>query len=343
MLTMDVFTQNAFQATSLSGSVDKMGYVPSFLADQGVFVAPPLGQPRTEDIFIEARANGPALVQTSPRGAPPEQRGQEKRVARPFKTGRLAKASRIEAATLQAIREFGSETELQQLDTEIARRQLLIKNDFELTKENMRLGAVMGLTADADNSTIYDWAAVFGQAIPAEVGFDLTNPTPAAGVLRQRVTEAVRSITRALRGIGGNTVRIMAICADDFWDALIAHPEVRATYLNYAAAASLRDPVAWEVFNFGGVTWTNYRGTDDKTTVAVPAGKAKFFPIGAGIFIEAYAPTERFEFINTPGLSTYSWIVVDQLRNMWADVEMYSYPLMICTMPSALYGAKIGA
>jgi hypothetical protein len=39
--------------------------------------------------------------------------------------------------------------------------------------ENMRLGAVQGLLADADGTTIYNWATEFGQTIPAEVDFDL--------------------------------------------------------------------------------------------------------------------------------------------------------------------------
>jgi hypothetical protein len=341
MLTMDVFKQDAFSAQSLTASVDKLGFVPNFLGTvPGLFVPPPLGQPRTKDVFIESRGNDAALIQTSPRGAPPSQRGGDRGEARPFKTSRLAKASRITADELQGIRQFGSETELKQLQTEMARRQLLIKNDFDLTKENMRLGAVQGLVKDADGSTIYDWASEFGQTIPAEVDFDLDNASPAAGVLRQKCTAAVRSITRGLKGLGGNSVRIMSICGDDFWDNLIAHQEVRATYLNYQAAAALRDPVAWETFNFGGITWTNYRGTDDGSTVAVPAAKAKFFPVGAGIFQECYAPAERFEFVNTPGQPTYSWVVVDDERDMWADVEVYSYPLYVCTMPQALYRAK---
>jgi len=341
MLTMDVFRQDAFSAISLTGSVDKLGYVPGFLGAQGIFVPPPLGQPRTEEIWIESRSNGPALIQTSPRGAPPAQKSADRAEARPFRTSRLSEASRITASELQGIRQFGSETELKQLATEIARRQLLIKNDHELTKENMRLGAVQGLVTDADGSTIYAWDTEFGQTIPAEVDFDLDNAAPAAGVLRQKCTVAVRTMTRALLGLGGNGVRFMAIAGDDFWDALIAHTEVRATYLSYAAAAALRDPVAWETFNFGGITWTNYRGTDDGTTVAVGAAKAKFFPVGAGIFQEVYAPAERFEFINTPGQPTYSWVVMDDDRNMWADVETNSYPLMVCTMPSALYRAKM--
>lgn len=341
MLTMDVFNQDAFSAISLTGSIDQYGYVPGFLGSQGVFVSPPLGQPETEAIWIESRLNAPALIQTTPRGAPIEQLAKEKRDARAFKTRRLAEGQRITASEIQGIRAFGTTSELEQLVTKVVRAQNLIQNNFELTKENLRLGAVQGLLLDADGTTIYDWASEFGQTIPAEVDFNLDAATPAPGALRILVTAAVRSMTRALKGMGGNAVRFMAVCGDDFWDALIAHTEVRATYLSYAAAAALRDPVAWESFNFGGVTFTNYRGTDDASTVAVGAAKAKFFPVNAGIFQEVYSPGEQFSSVNGPGLPAYALVVRDLQRDMWADVEMYSYPLMVCTMPAALYRAKL--
>ena len=74
--------------------------------------------------------------------------------------------------------------------------------------------------------------------------------------------------------------------------------------------------------------------------VGVPSTRAKFFPVNAGIFQIAYAPAPRFEFVNTLGLPTYSWIVMDDKRDMWADVETFSYPLAVCTMPGALLSGK---
>ena len=75
--------------------------------------------------------------------------------------------------------------------------------------------------------------------------------------------------------------------------------------------------------------------------MAVGSGLVKFFPAGAGIFQEVYAPADDlgFDYINTPGQSIYSWLRVDPLRNAWADVEVASYPLFMCVQPSALaYG-----
>ena len=338
MLTMDVFKQDAFSATSLTAAVDKIGYVPSFLGSiAGLFVPVPI---RTTSVFIEERENAPALIQTSPRGAPPPQKGGDKGKVRNFNTVRVAQKSRITADELQGIRQFGSETEMKQLQTEIARRQFKMRGDVELTQENMRLGAVQGKVLDADGSTIIDWEVELGQAIPAEVDFDLDNASPASGAVRKKCNAAVRSILTNLKGLGGNGVRVRAICGDNFWDDLTAHNEVRQTYLNYQAAAALREGNAYEEFNYGGITWSNYRGTDDGTTVTVGTDKAKLFPVGAGIFQIAQAPAETFDFVNTPGQPVYSWVVTDKDRNAWADVEMYSYPLHVCTMPSALYRAR---
>ena len=343
MITMDAFRADAFSAVSLTSAVDKLGYVPQFLGTiPGLFIDTPV---RTTAVWIEERSNAPALIQTTERAAPPKVRGAEQRGARAFKTKTLGEGSRIMADELQNIRVFGSETEMKTLMTEVARRQLLIKNDTELTKENWRLGVIQGKLLDADGSLIYDWNAEFGQAQAAEVNFDLLNPAPASGILRQQCNQVVRHIKRSLQGVGGDSIRISAVVGDKFWDALTSHPEVRQTFLNWNAAVELRGGNAWKDFQWGDISWSNYRSTDDgdttdTPTVGVPSTRAKLFPVNAGIFPMAYAPAPRFEFVNTLGLPTYSWIVLDEKRDMWADVETFSYPLAICTMPGALLSGK---
>lgn len=335
---IDIFNDDAFSVTSLLTAVDKVGYVPGFLGSiGGLFEPAPV---RTEAIWIEARGTDAALIQTSPRGSAPAAKGDGNRTATPFATKRLAQGSRITSSEIAGIREFGTEDVLRQVQTEVARRQFLLKRDMDLTFENWRLGCVQGLVTDADGTTIIDWASAFGQTIPAEVDFDLDNANPASGVLRKKCAVAVRSITRGLKGLGGNSIRVMSICGDAFWDDLIAHPEVRETYLGQQEASDLRGPSAWETFNFGGITWTNYRSTDDTTTVAVGTDKAKMFPVGAGIFKWAMSPGEKFEHVGQLGQMFYPDIVTDKDRDMWADVELYSYPLPVCTMPQALYRAK---
>ncbi len=341
MLTMDVFNADIFSAISLSAAVDKYGYVPQFLTDlPGLFEPAPV---MTKGIFIETRATGPALIQTSPRGTPPSQKGPDQRDARGYNTSRISQASRITAEELQSIRAFGTVTELQNLQREIGRRTIKMKRDFMLTKENYLFNLVQGMFLDADGSTIINWATEFSQSVQTEVAFNFA--AAVVGSVRTNANLITRTTLRKLQGLGGNNVKIYALCGDTFYDDLTTSTEVRQTYNNWTAAAQLREEVGkpFEVFPFAGIYWVNYRGTDDNSTLAIAADRAKIFPVGAGIFQYALSPAERFEFVNTPGQEFYEFIVPDRDRQMWADVEMYSYPLPVCVMPQALASARAGS
>jgi hypothetical protein len=338
MLTMDAFKGDAFSAISLTKAVDKYGFVPGFLGSvPGLVTDTPI---RTTDVWVEERANAPVLIATSPRGTAPSQKGGDNRKARAFRTVRLADASRIYAHELQNIRAFGSETELKQLSEEVARRQMKIKQDFDLTNENMRLGVVQGLVVDADGQTVInDWFQEFGVTRDTPFTFKFSaGSNPVDGDFLAQCNAVQRQVMRRLQGVGGSGVMVHAIVADDFWDAFIKLPEVRETYKYAMQAMALQNDFgkAWTSFKYGNIMWHNYRGTDDNSSVVVPSMTAKFFPVGANIFQRALAPAEKFEFVNTMGQAEYSWVVPDRDRDTWADIEMYSYPLYVCTMPGAL-------
>lgn len=339
MLTMDVFRQDAFSAISLSASVDKIDYVPEFLSKMPtLFVPDPV---RTEAIWIEERTTGAVILPFSPRGSAPHQTGGDTRKARSFKTLRVADASRITASELLNIRSFGSEVNVKTLQEEVARRQQKIKqHNFALTFEYHRFNCITKAKVyDANGTTVmYDWATEFSQAVPAAVNFDLlTNATN--GAIRTKCAAVRRSIQKALKGVGAAT-DIIGLCGDNFYDALTGNREVRETYLNQLAASELRGTVGreWSSFRYGDITFVNYRGTDDGA-FGMNTDQCSFFPIGAGIFRWAMSPGERFEHLGTVGQETYSAIVIDKDRDSWADVEVMSYPLPVCTMPSALASA----
>lgn len=335
MLTMDVFNSDAFSGTSLIAMVERLGYVPTTLQTiPGLVVPEPV---RTEHVWIEARSNSPALIQTTARGTAPKQKGGDLRDARAFNTKRLAMGSRITASELQNIRAFGSETELKQLQAETARRYLKIKQDFTLTKENWLLGMIQGVVKDADGTTIYNWLTEFGQSAPSEEAFAISSSAD-TGAIRGHCNNVRRTILRNLQGLGGPGVDIVGLADDTFWDALTGSKEVRNTYYNWQAAADLRNDVGavWSPFRFGDINFINYRGTDDNSTVAIPSGKCKFFPIGAGIFRYAMSPGESMEWVNTPGQEFYPMVLPDRKRNQYADIELYSYPLPVCVQPKAL-------
>lgn len=339
MASMDVFNTSAFSMTSLTGTVEKMDYRPQLLGQLGIFEPMPV---RTRAVFVERRHDTLALIPDSPVGAPPAELENSKRDAVPLKTTRLAKSFTLYAEEVQGIRAMGSETEMMQVQSEYLRRLGRIREDMELTHEYHRLGALQGTLLDADGVTVINnYFTTFGVTPPATVDFALgTSGTN----VRQKCQDITRSMARSARGSFTPATTVHALCGDTFFDMLIDHPNVRETYKNWAAAADLRENVAFQAFTFGGITFHNYRGTDDQTTVAIPTDEAKFFPVGArDVFKVAYAPAEFESFVNTLGRPVYALNIPDRDRGAWVRGELYSYPLYFCQRPDVLRKAEAQA
>lgn len=351
MATFDIFNQDAFSMISLMEAIEKVPYQPSFLGDLKLFLDKPV---LTPNVYVEERDGVLGLVQTTPRGAPLPKRTTEKRSARSFDTVRIAKSDRLNASEISAVRQFGSETELMQMQREVMRRMsgpVGMQREIELTWEHMRLGAIQGVVLDADGSVIIDWYDEFGISQPTEIAFDLTGANAAStspnGALKLKPfinQNIIRPMRRAAKGAFTPATRVYALCGDEFYDELTAHGDVARAYGNWQAAAPSRDSNAFEVFYWGGVYWVNYRGTDDNSTVAVAVDKAKFFPVNApGVFIAAWSPGEFFNTINRPGTPLLPMILPDMKRQAHVDMELYSYPLFVCTRPEVLLQGRMGA
>ncbi|WP_300396419.1 major capsid protein [Henriciella sp.] len=332
MASMDVFNSSAFSMTSLTGAVEKTDYKPQLLGELGIFEPMPV---RTRTVFVDEREGTLSLIPSSPTGAPPEELVKDSRRAVPLQTTRLAKGFTLYAEEVQGIRQYGSETELMQVQSEYLRRMARVTDDMELTHEFHRLGALQGKLLDADGSTvIYNYFTEFGVSEAAAIDFALT--TDGTDV-RGKCHAVTRAMARSSKGAFTSQTTVHALVGDTFYDNLISHPNVEKTFQNWAAAADLRENTAFGAFTFGGITWHNYRGTDDNSSVAIAANEAKFFPVGAnGVFKKAMAPAEFGPFVNTAGQNTYAINVLDRDRQAWTRGEQYSYPLYFCQRPAVL-------
>ena len=184
---------------------------------------------------------------------------------------------------------------------------------------------------------IYNYFTEFGVSEPSAIDFDLDNASPARGALRKKCAEVIRGMQRSAGGAFTPGTTIHALCGDACDDDLISHSEVEKTYLNWQAAADLRQDRSFEAFTFGSITWHNYRGTDDNSTVAISTNEAKFFPVGArDVFKKAMAPAEFGPYVNTLGQDTYAMNIPDRDRQAWTRGELYSYPLYFCQRPDVL-------
>lgn len=336
MATFDIFNQDAFKQQELIGAVEQMEYVPSTLSDMNIFTKRPV---RTEMVSIEKRDTKFSLIQTSPRGAPLDQLTQSKRNIRDFRTARIAKGDRVTASELANVRAFGSESELKQVQQEVAMRMSMLRSEIAMTKENMMLGAIQGLVKDADGSTIYNWHQEWGNGSSTitSVNFDFATISSDEGAFRDKVNKMKRAMVRESGGLLTVNSRIVAFCSDDFWDALVKLPENRDRFLNAEQSKFVQGGGAFDSFDWYGITWVNYQSTDDGTTVTIPAGEAYFFPVNTnGVFIEVMSPGEQLEQIGQLGRELYPLIVRDLQRDSYVDIELYSYPLYVCTVPKML-------
>lgn len=342
MAIFDIFNNDAFSTVSMLQAMENLEYLPGRMGGMGIFTPNPV---RTESVAIEQRDGMLSLIQTSQRGAPLEQRVTEKRNIRDFRTTRIAKGDRITASEMQFVRAFGEEEAIMQVQAEIARRltgPMGLMNELELTLERMRLGAVQGIVLDADDSVIYNWYTEMGVSQAAEIAFDFDNAP--VGSIRQKLTSMVRSMVRGSKGAVTTQSSIHCLCGDEFYDKLTSHEEVKQIYMNRDRAYEVDGAGPFETFTYGGVTFENYRGTDDNSKVAIPTAEAKFFPVNApGMFLEVWSPGEQFEHVGQLGQKAYPMIVRDEKRDMYADIEFYSYPLHVCTRPEALRRGRAGA
>ena len=299
----NVFDDAAFSVATLNDKVvRKVDYKPELLGALNIF-EPIYSRSRT--IIVANSDHALSLIPTFETGAPPVELLPEKSKIRPFQTTRLAKGSTITAESLQGILSMPFGMQVKEVQKEVADRTARIKTDMELTWEHMRLGAVLGKVIDADGTTVLnDWYAEWGIAEPSTVFFDLGNTN---SDIRTKIRNMKRTMMGAAKGVWTTRTRVVALCGDAFYDALVAHKQYVETRLNNNRTAELEDIEGYDAVVYEGVRWINYRGTDDGTTMAIPTNEARFFPVGArGAFQVGWAPAEFFPTSTSRGATSTS-------------------------------------
>ena len=331
MATMDIFETDAFSVIELTRALENIPFKPATLSGSGLFSDRGV---RTRTVVIESRDGTLSLIPFSERGSAYEQQVPERRDVRAFVCRQFKKQDVLWASEIQGIRAFGQESETQQIQVEVARRLRRLRSDAEATFEFHLLNGIQGRVLDPkDGATVIDYFTEFAITPATEVDFDLDNATPGSGALRKRCQALIEDVEDSLGGLSTGAVQLRAECGSAFFADLVAHKEVRETYLNTAAAADLRSRPSEEV-SFGGITFRRYRGN---AAFGVPPDKAHFYPEGVeGLFEIYYAPADTFETVNTLGLPLYARSIPDRDRDEWVRLEIESNPLPICTRPQVL-------
>lgn len=337
---LDIFsdTNGAFGVRSLTDSINALKFAPGRINLMGLFTESAI---TTTTVAVEERDGILSLIAPTPRGGPGHTLDKGPRVMRALAVPHFEINDAVMAEEVQNVRSWGSETEVDTVAGRLAERMALHSQSMEVTHEYSRIGAIKGLVTYADTQTL-DLFTTFGVTQETEIDFDLDAASPASGVLRKAAANVIRLMSANLAGIPFQGVH--AFVGDAFFDDLLAHVEVRNTFLNNPAAAALRtsyieNGMSYGTFEFGGIVWENYRGLVGSTSF-IDTNKAHFFPVGVpGLFRTYYAPADYNDTVNLPGrrLVTKQYPIAND-KGIHLDTQMNA--LDICTRPKALIKGK---
>lgn len=338
-IVTDTFNQNAFEVIEFHEEVVKnIEHKPELLGSLNLFE--PINS-RSKTIAIAKKGTELTLIPTSERGSPPEELIPLGADVRTFDCSRIAKGSTIYADELQGVANLPLIAQTKEITQEVSDRSAQIKDDFELTFEHMRLGAIQGVVYDSDGTTVlHDWYSEWGITPPTEINFELNTATTD---VRKKCRDLGRAMQKAAKGVWTSKTRIGALVGDDFFDKLVDHAQIKETKVGTSRAKVLEDLEGYSSIDIENITFINYRGTDDDTKLAIGSDKARFFPINArGAFKVGYGPASEFKpYTNQRGQELVTLILHDPSgREAWDRVEMYSWPLFMCTRPAMLMRGK---
>ena len=337
---LDIFNNDAFSVTSLTDAINELKYKPGRIGEMGLFAGSGVD---TTTIAIEKKGDILTIVPPTPRGAPGTTIAKEKRDMRSLIIPHFEINDAVYAEEVQGVRAFGTDRQLETVMMKVGQRQQTHVINFAVTEEHARLGAIKGIVTYADGSTL-NLFTEFGVTQESEIAFALGAPNPVDGDLRKKCAAIVRKMSDILGGVPFNGIH--AFVGDDFFDALLSHPEVRETFKGWSEAQILREGYigpnrsSYGIFEFGGIVWENYRGgvIDGKTFIE--SDKANFFPTGVpGLFKTAFAPADYIDTVNTIGQRLYTkQYRMQNDKGIHLDTQMNA--LQYCTRPKVLLRGK---
>jgi hypothetical protein len=334
MVMLDIFDTDAFGVVSLTDAINNITFRPGRIGQMGLFQETGVN---TTTIAIEQKGDVLRLVPPTPRGGPGVTVDKAKANMRDLRIPHFEVDGAVMAEEVQNVRAFGTESTLDTVMAKVALHTQAMGDSLEVTHEYSRIGAIKGIVTYADSSSL-NLFTEFGVTAETAVDFDLDDATPESGEVRATCAGVVRQVADILGGVPFQG--LYAFCGDDFFDALIAHPEVRDTYLATQAASELRTGyvqagLSYGSFAFGGIMFENYRGSVDGQAF-ITTGDCQIFPVGVpGLFRTVYAPADYEETVNTMGQKLYAK-QYPMPNGKGRSLEVQSNALHYCTRPRVL-------
>lgn len=326
MPSMDIFNNDPFTTVSLTAAIGATPHVPQRLDELNLFSEEGM---TTTSAMIEQLGTTLSLVPSGTRGAPANATARDKARLIPFPSVHLPARATVLADTIQNLRAFGSESELETVQAVVNKQLAKMRRNLDATIEFHRMGAIKGQVLDSDGtSVLLDLYTAFGVAQQTQ-NMALTTTTTK---VRNLITAAKRKSEDDLGGLMYRGMR--AFCSPAFFDAFVGHTAVEVAFDRWMNGEFLRQDVR-AGFYHGGVFWEEYRGTVGGVPF-IADGEAYLVPEGVpDMFITNYAPADYMEAVNTIGLPYYAKQEAMRM-NKGVELEAQSNPLCLNTRPRSV-------
>lgn len=324
--------ETEFSVAALTAALNRQPFVPGQLGATGIF-----NEDGVSTTYVKVERNDGTLIiiEPTPRGGPGSTIDDDDRDSVLFPIDHYEINDKVNADEVQGVRMFGSDNELETMQSRVDSKLEKHARSFDATLEHQRIGAIKGIVLSGKGRVLHNLYDRFEFAVPAAIALGLDGQV--ANLATKIKKDVLYSIEDAL---DAPYDRIHAMCGRDFHDAMWNQGEVRETYLADRRGAALLDG-APDVFTIGKVTFERYR-TGRKTTAAaggngfIADNEARAFPVGVpDLFITRFAPADLEETVNTVGIPRYSRQYA-MANGKGRHLDSQANAISLCTQPSVL-------
>lgn len=338
MALVDAFKGSAFSMSSLAEAINVVPNTYGRVREIGLFRAKALP---TTTFQIEFKNGVLNLLNTSARGGTNGTVGRSpKRNIRNYSVFHIEHDEFIYADDIQNVRAYGSEMQLQAL-TELVNDKLeTLVGKFDITEEWHLVQSIQGKLLDADGTELFNAFTDFGvteKSVDFVLGTSTTN-------VNAKILEVVRHIED--NALGETVTGVHALVDSAWFDKLVAHPQIVDAYKFYTSTQQPLRSDTRRGFTHMGVTFEEYRGkatylnpNDTVTTRAfIPAGEARFFPLGTRqTFLNYHGPADFVSAANKPGQRLAIKMLPDPSgKDKFVGMHAQMNPFALCTRPAML-------
>lgn len=321
-VTRDMGNLNSLH--DLTGSISKSPTVPTFMTQlvEGSFQTEFLS---TDTFEHDATENFVVDIQDkaySERGDAFDARGETK--THLFKVPSYGIATHIKPSDAKKSRVAGTEAQLDNVDRLVMQDVNDIRKSMALLKERAIVNTIVNGTLYAPNGSVpnYDFYAEYAGLTAATrptVEFALNDPTlypsDSGEDARNKIADNL---------LDGQTVSgFIALCGKTFFRKRYQHIKEEQAMVQRSGQMG-QDPLIQRLEQFtNGKLYRKYMGADDVLyveytasvggTPLIPDEECYIMPVdAAGMFVEAYAPADTMQYVNTIAEREYAWRYDDE-------------------------------